>query len=195
MKTLYFLIILANMFNSGSLEEDVWVDYVMGKPYMPYFEAKQEVAKAWGINYEVKFVGCKVTDQMEREQIAQSLANEKYFAKLTQKHGKDWQERFEIDVKKKLPFAQEITNPVWEDAILGRPHMGYIDARKAVAKKWGINYKPLFLGCVIDKPGVKESREKANKKNKAYLQAIEDHYGKDWKQYFNAEVEAYVNGQ
>lgn len=191
MKTFYFLIILANMFNNGELKDDVWVDYVMGKPYIPYFEAKKEVAKEWGINYKVKFVGCKVTDKMQAEKKLVNAANQKYFAKLAQKHGKDWKARFDIDVKKKLPFAQHLENPVWESTILGRPDMGYIEAKKAVAKKWDINYKPVFLGCVPNKPGVQESRDKAAKNSKVYLQAIEDHYGKDWQKYFNAEVKAY----
>lgn len=192
MKTLYFLIAFANMCNSGGLQEDLWVDYVMGKPYMPYFEAKQEVAKAWGINYEVKFVGCKVTDEMEAEEKAQNISNQKYFEKLSLKHGEDWQVRFDIDVKKKLPFAQELKDPVWEAAIIGRPHMGYVDATRAVAKKWGINYKTVFLGCVVDKPSVQKARKKAERNNKAYFAAIEAHYGKDWQKYFNAEVEAYL---
>lgn len=179
------------MSNNGELKDDVWIDYVIGKAYMPYFEAKETTAKEWGINYEVKFVGCVVSDEIEAKEQLVEAANQKYFAKLAQKHGSDWEERFEIDVKKKLPLAPHLTDPVWEYTILGKPSMGYIEAKKVVAKKWNINLKPVFLGCVANKPGVQESRDKAAENSKVYLKTIESHYGENWQQHFNAEVKAY----
>ncbi len=68
--------------------------------------------------------------------------------------------------------------------------MAYFDTKKAVAKEWGINYEPLFLGCMPDKPGVKEQDEEAQASNKQYLADLDEHFGKGWKELLEAEVQA-----
>ncbi len=169
---------------------NVWVDYVMGKPNMSYFEAKKALAKEWGINYKPQFMGCKMTDEMQAEQKAQRRINAQYFAKLEEQHGVDWQEKFNFELKKRLPFAQNLEHQVWEYPLLGRPNSQRLEAQKAVAQAWGINFKPVILGCVPNKPGVQERRAKAHANSQAYLQAIADHFGQDWREKFEAEVNA-----
>ena len=179
-----------NTNSNEPLSDSVWIDYVIGKPYLAHFEAMEKVAKAWGFNYQAHFAGCEMSEEVEKEADKIEKANKAYFAKLEAKFGKDWHQRFNIEVKKEMPIYTEIENPVWKYTILGKPSMQYIEAKKEVAKAWGINLEPVFLGCVIDKPGVKEADNKATKESKAYLKAIAAHYGEDWQTYFNKEVQA-----
>jgi hypothetical protein len=83
-------------------KEMVWVDYVVGKPYMAYFDAKQAVAKEWGINYETQFKGCKASKKTAAASAKIDAKNLIYFKLLAQQHGKDWNARFEKAVKEKL---------------------------------------------------------------------------------------------
>ncbi len=78
---------------------DKWIDAVIGKPFMPHFEAKAKIAKKWGINYEPLFLGCVVDDELLAEREAREKSNEAYFAKLEAKFGKDWRKKFDAEVK------------------------------------------------------------------------------------------------
>lgn len=168
--------------------QDVWVDCVMGKPYMAHFDAMKAVAKEWGINYKVEFMGCVLSKKMMAVEKKQDKLNAQYFEKLAARFGEDWQKRFKLAVQKQKPIYSSEENPVWKNTILGRPYMAYLDAKKEIAKEWGINYEPVFLGCVIDKPGIKEQNTAAEKVSKPYLAAIAAHYGEDWKEIFEAEA-------
>lgn len=193
MKALFF----TSIFLCLNLVEDIqnsneWVDYVVGKPYMAYFEAKEAVAKEMGVNYRVEFLGCELSKEMDNRLKLQTKKNQLYFNALEKELGAEWRKQFDFAVKKRLPFAEHLDNPVWKDAVLGRPDPSFFEAKKELAKAWGINYQPIFLGCIVDAPGVKAKRKAAEKESKVYLEAIAEHYGADWQDLFYRELRAKI---
>ncbi|BDS13325.1 FEKKY domain-containing protein [Aureispira anguillae] len=80
----------------------IWTDYVLGKPHLAYFEAKEALAKEWGINYQAKFMGCVLRPKMEKERKRVNQKNTAYFAVLNQQYGEDWKSHFDRAVQKKL---------------------------------------------------------------------------------------------
>ena len=69
---------------------------------MAYFDAKKAIAKEWGINYEAQFAGCDLNKKTAAASAKADASNLTYFKVLEQKHGKDWNARFEEAVNKKL---------------------------------------------------------------------------------------------
>ncbi len=76
MKSFFLLLFITGSILNGQAQ-DIWVDCVIGKPYMADFEAKEAVAKEWGINYQSKFMGCQRTKAMERKAKKQAKINQK----------------------------------------------------------------------------------------------------------------------
>ena len=87
---------------------NVWIDCVVGKPYLPYIEAQKEVAKEWNINYEVQLKGCSLSKELQKQIDKIEAKNVAYFKLLEKNYGKDWNLRFNQAIQKKL--AKELPN-------------------------------------------------------------------------------------
>ncbi|WP_162902828.1 FEKKY domain-containing protein [Taibaiella koreensis] len=74
---------------------------------------------------------------------------------------------------------------MWTDYREGElPPVGFYDAMDSVIKKWNIRYSRIEGGCEVI-PGAKQRYEPNNQR---YFRQLEQQFGKDWRQRFNAEV-------
>jgi hypothetical protein len=180
----------------------LWIELIVGKPFMSHFEAKKAVAKKWGIHYKPEFMGCIVGDE-PRAEVQQILeASEQYLHRLNTRLGDKWQEAFNREVKLELTKQNAEIIPIsedplkvrdgWVDCILGKPNKIYIDARKAVAKEWKITYVPYFMGCKRSKKSIAQ-RDKITANNVQYFDKLSENYGQDWRILFDREVEKTMN--
>ncbi len=80
--------------------ENIWTDYVIGKPYIKAFEAREKIAKKWKINYTYIFAGCDANKKSLAIAEDYAASNKIYFKKLEKIHGEDWKERFDKEVDK-----------------------------------------------------------------------------------------------
>ncbi|MCP4439244.1 MAG: hypothetical protein GY810_09915 [Aureispira sp.] len=169
--------------------QNVWIEYcsVMADYEDNYYEDRIAVAKEWGINYKVETIGCEPNEKRHERQ---KRGTEKYFKTLAEKFGKDWRKRFDFDVLKRKPIFTSTQDSVWVNLITGQPNVTYIDTKKEVAKKWGINYQPIFVDSMLNESEVKELLNRVEETNKHYLDDIEMHFGDDWQEKFEAEVQA-----
>lgn len=169
--------------------QDKWEDYIIGKPMPGYVEAKKLTAKQWGLNYKALFAGCVFTDEMRQKQQSLKKSNTRYFKKIAKKWGADWQQKFNLDVRKEMNrtvYASDTA--VWVDIVQGKPYMAYFEAKEAIAKKWGINYKAVFLGCDISQSPDKTLRDKVEK-SAQYLTRLNARLGDDWQKHLEEEVQ------
>lgn len=187
-KTILFSVSL--LFALPSFGQDVWNDYVIGRPMAGYFDAKKAVAKAWGINYKTIFAGCIISDEINDEAQKYKIQNEAYFKQLETSLGKDWMNQFNLEVKKEQFKAIEHTpSDVWIDPVVGKPQMNHFEAKKAVAKRWGIKYRSKFLGCVVS-DDVYQSAQQAMEASSNYQRRLGNHFGDGWQKIFSQEVAA-----
>lgn len=77
--------------------------------------------------------------------------------------------------------------PLLTKYILGKPDIRYFNAEKKVAKKWGINLKHIFAGCVIT-PERTQEREQVEANNKKANKYYEEKLGKSWEERFQKAV-------
>jgi len=166
--------------------QNIWKDYVIGRPMAGHFEAKKTTAEEWGINYQAIFAGCVLTDEVNKQHQEYKKGNEEYFERLASTFGKDWQRHFNLDVQKKLNLSSKDTG-VWIEPVMGKPYMPHFDATRIVAKKWGINYEVKFLGCVVDDEKTAEM-EKIMSESNAYTNRLTARFGEKWEEEFNREV-------
>lgn len=75
----------------------------------------------------------------------------------------------------------------WVDYAVGRPDIFYLDAKRAVAKNWGINYRAESAGC-IDCEDTRLRAAELNQSNQVYFKTIERRYGPNWLADFNRAV-------
>lgn len=80
----------------------------------------------------------------------------------------------------------------WNDYVIGRPMEGYYDAKKTVAKEWGINYQTIFAGCVLSDETLAKAKG-YEKSNKAYFKTLASTYGKNWMQDFELAVKKEIH--
>lgn len=184
-------IIFSLLITMGSLSihaQQVWKDYIIGRPMAGYFDAKKETAQAWGIRYQAVLGGCVISDKMDKEAAECKANNERYFKQLEAKFGKDWKKEFDLDVKKAINLKKAADEKrVWIEPIMGRPNMQHFEAKKIVAKTWGIHYEAKFFGCTpsdSDKEGLEEAMEQSN----AYQRYLNSHFGDNWKETFAKEI-------
>lgn len=75
----------------------------------------------------------------------------------------------------------------WIDYRFGElPPVGYYMAMDSIIRKWGIRYERMEGGCEV-RPAEQRRYEKDNYK---YFRILENTYGKNWRERFNAEVSA-----
>ena len=78
-------------------------------------------------------------------------------------------------------------SPLITKHIRGKPDMRYFEAEKRVAKRWGVNIKHQFGGCMVTPEKSKEQKAVEDKNKEAYLY-YDKKFGKDWQTKFKEEV-------
>lgn len=169
--------------------QEIWKDYIIGRPMQDYVEAKQTVAKEWGIQYEAIFAGCVMSSKATAQAQKHSKNNKAYFSILATKFGENWMEEFNLDVKKKINLqkAEEETRILCE--VITNPQNNAIyKTKKEVAQKWGIKYEPRFIKGSISEE-YKASLQRDMLASNDYERHLEMVFGKDWKTTFEQEVQ------
>lgn len=77
--------------------------------------------------------------------------------------------------------------PVLIKYVFGKPNIYYINKEKEIAKKWHINLKYMFAGCIIT-PEKSKQRKKIDIANKKSYRFYEKKFGKGWEQRFQEAV-------
>lgn len=75
----------------------------------------------------------------------------------------------------------------WVDYLVGRPDLFYLDAKRAVAKGWGIIYTTEMAGC-IDCENTRQRAQELRQQNHSYFKCLELRYGQNWLAHFNKAV-------
>jgi len=184
-KTKLLLLLLPLLFTEVSAQ-DVWVDYLIGRPMQGFVAAKEKVAKKWGINYQVKLAGCVISDEINQQRITYQKQNKAYFEKIATKYGEDWQTYFNFECKVAQLKAQQPFEGTWVDPIAGRPNDQFLTHKKAVAESWGINYKAYLLGCTFEEATPQQKAEITQ--GNPYLQRLHSYLGDDWQKHLEREA-------
>lgn len=115
LKLLFAILILANVFcckkepinsnkiiSEGSNQvQDIWVDYIVGEPPMiNEFNGIDTLVKKWKINYTRILGGCEKNDSVVEIEKKHEIKNKIYFKKLEIKLGKNWRQKFDLELKK-----------------------------------------------------------------------------------------------
>lgn len=85
-----------------------------------------------------------------------------------------------------LPTILQAQNE-WVDYVVGRPNVFYIEAKKAVAKDWGIVYTTEMAGC-IDCENTRLRAQELEQQNQPYFKLLDLRYGQNWRSFFNRAV-------
>lgn len=172
-------------------DSSYWIETVVGKPNITYFETKEVVAKTWGINYKADFAGCNMSEELMERIKRGDIDSDAYQRRLTARFGENWQEILEQEIQleqAKKNASTNTTTSVWKEYVKGTPDKAYYDTKKSIAAKWGITYEPVFMGCKCNNK-VKAELKSMDEKNKAYWSTLQEQYGENWKMYFEIEVQ------
>jgi len=187
MRTL-ILCLIAPLFHLSLSAQNTWNDYVIGRPMVGYYDAKKEVAKEWGLNYEVTFAGCVLSDEISEKSRAYQKSNKAYFEILATKYGPSWKQDFELDVKKEMYRNSHSKKGIWCEIIDENKNNAFYVKKKEVAKTWGISYEAQLISKT--NPTSKQiafiERLVAND---AYLNQLESTFGQNWQTSLNQEVD------
>jgi hypothetical protein len=81
--------------------QGIWVDYIIGEPPMIHeFDGIDTLVKKWKINYTRILAGCERSDSVIEIEKKYEIANQIYFKKLESKLGKNWKQKFDLELKK-----------------------------------------------------------------------------------------------
>lgn len=193
MKTLVLLLIVLSS-NLSLSAQDTWNDYVIGRPMVGHYDAKKTVAKEWGINYQVTFAGCVLSDEISEKATSYQASNKIYFETLAAKYGKNWQQDFELDVKKEMHRNSDGEKGTWYEIIESHTNKDFFTSKKAVAKTWGIAYEALF---VTKNTSTSEQIEFMDHLvlNEDYMRQLENTFGPNWQKTLNQEVDLELKKQ
>lgn len=187
MRTL-LLILISTLFSLSLLAQNTWNDYVIGRPMAGYYDAKKVVAKEWGINYQVTFAGCVLSDEISDKAETYQKSNAVYFKTLAAEHGEDWKQNFEFDVKKERYRTSDSEKGIWYEIADENKSNAFYTSKKAVAKTWGISYEVQFLSKKMT-ASEKTALTERLLASQNYLLELEQAFGPNWQEKLNQEVE------
>lgn len=80
--------------------DGIWIDYIFGGPPMPKeFKGIDSLTKKYHINYKRVEFGCEFSDNDMLQKKKYEIENQVYFKKLESKLGKDWKQKFDLELK------------------------------------------------------------------------------------------------
>jgi hypothetical protein len=187
MKTLLLSLIVL-LFSLSLSAQNTWNDYVIGRPMVGHYDAKKTIAKEWGINYEVTFAGCVLSDEVSEKAKAYEKSNKAYFEVLATKYGQNWQQDFELDVKKEMYRNNNSEKGTWYEVADDKQDKAFYASKKAVAKTWGISYEAQFISANMT-TSEKEALTERFLASQDYMRQLENTFGQNWQDILNQEVD------
>lgn len=170
-------------------QEGTWYEFSPIRGDSEYYSIKKKVAAEWGIPYAVIFTdNIGVLDPVEKRQLQEAAeSSNNYLEQLQSRLGiqLEW-----IEQESQLRLLQK-TAPekgVWTDVVWGMPNSSYYEAKAAVAKEWGINYQPLFIGSERTPDLVNKQRDLL-RQNAVYFASLHQHFPATWLEAFYREVQ------
>jgi len=73
--------------------------YIVGKPYMAYFDAEKIVALQWGINLKHIFAGSQNRKEINSKRLEVESSNVEAYRFYDKKFGEGWQVKFKKEVE------------------------------------------------------------------------------------------------
>lgn len=187
MRTLILSLIVL-LFNLSLSAQDIWNDYVIGRPMAGYYDAKKTIAKEWGINYQATFAGCVLSDEVSEKANAYEKSNKAYFEVLAAKYGQNWQQDFKLDVKKEMHRNSSSEKGTWYEVADVKQDKAFYTSKKVVAKTWGISYETQFISAHMT-TSEKEALTERFLANEDYMRQLENTFGQNWQDILNHEVD------
>jgi hypothetical protein len=167
--------------------QEVWNDYVIGRPMAGYYDAKKTIAKEWGINYQATFAGCVLSDEISDKAKAYQDSNKAYFETLVAKYGQNWMQDFELEVKKEVYRNDTQEKGTWYEIADNNKNKAFYTKKKAVAKTWGIAYEAKFLSEDMN-AAQKSALTELFLANNDYVSQLKNTFGQNWQETLNQEV-------
>ncbi len=182
-----------NAMRAAQTEETaVWYDYVPLDGDSEYYDTKKEVAKEWGIDYQLLFPN-PAADPLEKEQEEKQLrqkmaASYDYQMRLQNRLGEHWQDWIEQQTQLRLLQKTIPQKGSWTDVVWGMPDTAYYEAKKQVAEEWGIQYQTRFLGNERT-PMLVQQQQDLLRQNARYFSTLNRHFKGAWLTAFHREVQ------
>lgn len=83
--------------------------------------------------------------------------------------------------------STDIPPQIWTDFVIGKPDMYALEARRTVARQWGIRYRAITAGCVVSDKVLAQAQQ-YQQHNQPYWETLDRRYGKDWRPHFDRDV-------
>lgn len=185
MKLFLFLLLLP----TALFAQNVWVDYIIGRPIPGYTSSREAVAAEWGINYKPILAGDVVSDDMYVTAENHKKNNAAYLAKLDKEYGSDWKRYFQLESAIKRLQANNSIEGKWVEVFSDsspNANKQYLSAKQQLAEKWGIPYEGIIVSAG-NPPS--EEQEKLMLANTHYTRHLDATLGEDWQNYFNRQLQ------
>lgn len=182
----YWLLSCCLCFSLFTTAQEQWNDYIVGRPFPGYMEAKKTIAEAWGIQYQAIAAGCVISDEITAQAKAYDEQNQIYFKTIAARFGDDWQHYFNLEVQKKLyQERQADLKKTWYEVLPTNSSQSLINSHKATAEAWGIPYATILADTEADLTTEQKEQLTASAKANKQLNAF---FGHDWQKDFNREA-------
>ena len=190
LRVVLFLLLIINSYCSLVIAQNTWVDYIVGRPDVFYLDAKKEVAKDWGINYETEVAGCIDCEDTRRRAAELDQKNQAYFRLLELRYGQDWLPIFNKMVAKKHNYLKAQENQeqgIWYELLEQEGDSEFYTIKQEVAAEWGINYQAVWVDVETLGEQEKEQLQQQFEQSVQYQQQLQDRLGEQWADWIEAE--------
>lgn len=186
---LFLFLIIAGYLNIATAQ-NVWIDYIVGRPDIFYLDAKKAVAKDWGIAYETEMAGCIDGEDTRRRAVELDQKNQAYFRWLELRYGQDWLPLFNRAVAKKHNYLKAQENQeegVWYELLENEGDSEFYTIKQQVAAEWGINYQAVWVDVAALDKQEKEQLQQQFEQSVDYQQQLQDRLGDEWTDWIEEE--------
>ncbi len=183
---MYKLILISLLFSFSTQAQDVWQDYIIGKPMPGFAESRQQVAQEWGIKYQAIFAGCVVDESIAQKMETYNKENEIYFEKITTRYGEGWQQVFNLEAAIARTQTKNVLEGRWIDVITEeQPDTDYYAKKGKLANQWGIDYLPLYIN---ETSTVSATMQAKIDSGATYVRHLGTVLGNQWQAYFDMQL-------
>ena len=164
--------------------QDIWQDYILGRPAQGLVAAKKAVAQKWGIQYKAILAGCLLNEETSQKMEDYQKANQAYLDKIATKYGENWLDYFNLEVNIECLKKNNYIKGKWIEPILMNEYYKELyEKKKDLATSWGLEYEAL----PIDDPKTMTAEDsKKIALGNPYIQQINGSLGENWVQAFEA---------
>ncbi|MFK7797499.1 MAG: hypothetical protein AB8E82_08605, partial [Aureispira sp.] len=190
LRALLFLLWIINGCSNTLIAQNIWVDYIVGRPDIFYLDAKKAVANDWGISYQTELAGCiDCEDTRGRAEIL-NQKNQAYFHLIELRYGKNWLPIFNRAVAKKHNYLKAQENQeqgIWYELLENEGDSEFYSIKQQVAAEWGIAYEVVLVDVEALTKEEKEQLQQQVEQSVHYQQQLQDRLGDQWTNWIEEE--------